>query len=353
MNLKRLWALFIARNREFYRDRAAFGWNFLFPFLLVIGFAAIFGGKTHTEYKVGLFPITHISATETTAVKDPNIPERFKETRYIQFIEFETAEEGFDKLKHHKVDFLLEVGTSPHKYWINDASPKSYVVEKMFLAALAEKEVSSMAKKQKIAGREIRYITWLFPGILGMNMMFSALWGVGFVVVRYRKNGALKRLNATPLTAIEYLTAQMLSRIFLLIFSFIIVWFGCDFIFSFEIEGSFWDILIVFSIGSLSLTGLGLILAARGTSEEYTTGALNFISWPMMFLSEVWFSLEGSPEWVQSIAKIFPLTHMLTAVRRIMNDGATLIDVGFEIAILSLMTVLFLTVSALMFSWNK
>ena len=74
----------------------------------------------------------------------------------------------------------------------------------------------------------------------------------------------------------------------------------------------------VFFAGSLSLTALGLLLAARGTSEEFATGILNFITWPMMFLSEVWFSIEGAPQWVRTAANIFPLTHLLTAVRRIM-----------------------------------
>jgi ABC-type multidrug transport system permease subunit len=172
-------------------------------------------------------------------------------------------------------------------------------------------------------------------------------------VVRYRKNGALKRLKVTPLNAFEYLTAQAISRIFLLMFTLLVVWTGCDLIFRFTVEGSYVDLFVVFLLGSLSLTALGLILAARGTSEEFTTGILNFISWPMMFLSEVWFSLEGAPQWVQNAAQIFPLTHMLKAVRRIMHDGAGLMDVSLEITILACMTLAFLVIGASLFSWNK
>jgi ABC-type multidrug transport system permease subunit len=136
-------------------------------------------------------------------------------------------------------------------------------------------------------------------------------------------------------------------------FTLVIVWTGCDLIFAFEVQGSYVDLFVIFFLGSLSLTALGLVLASRGTSEEFTTGILNFISWPMMFLSEVWFSLEGAPGWVESFAKIFPLTHMLTAARKIMHDGAGLIDVGSQIMILSLMTLGFLTLGAALFSWNK
>ena len=101
--------------------------------------------------------------------------------------------------------------------------------------------------------------------------MFSALWGVGYVVVRYRKNGVLKRLKATPLSAVEYLGAQLLSRVFLLMFTLSVVWFGSDLVFSFQVAGRTMDIFFAFFLGSLSMTGLGLILAARGTSEEFTT----------------------------------------------------------------------------------
>jgi ABC-type multidrug transport system permease subunit len=119
------------------------------------------------------------------------------------------------------------------------------------------------------------------------------------------------------------------------------------------VEGSYLNLFIVFFLGSLSLTSLGLVLASRGTSEEFTTGILNFISWPMMFLSEVWFSLEGAPQWVKTFASIFPLTHMLTAARKVMHDGAGLIQISPEITILSLMTLGCLVLGAILFSWNR
>jgi ABC-type multidrug transport system permease subunit len=349
MSFKRLWAIFKARNYEFFRDRSAFGWNFLFPFLLVAGFGIIFGGKSYTEYKIGIFP----SETKQVSIAELNIPQRFKDIQYLKFVGFPNAAEGLEKLKHHRIDFLLKTGNGPHQYWVSDASPKGYVVEQMFKASLVPSGSKLNAEKREIQGSAIRYIDWLFPGILAMNMMFSALWGVGYVVVRYRKNGVLKRLKATPLNAFEYLTAQAISRIFLLMFTLVIVWTGCDLIFSFRVQGSYLDLFVIFFLGSLSLTSLGLVLASRGTSEEFTTGILNFISWPMMFLSEVWFSLEGAPQWVKSSAKIFPLTHMLTAARKVMHDGAGLIEVGPEIIVLALMTLGFLTLGASLFSWNK
>jgi ABC-2 type transport system permease protein len=348
-SMRKIWVMFLARNREFFRDRSAFGWNFLFPFLIVVGFGIIFGGKDQAQYKVGLVPWN----AETLALSKVHIPEGFRHTRYLQFIGFASLDEGQQRLKHHKIDFLLHVGGPPYRYWVSQSSPNGYVTEKMFLASLAGGQTAPLAQKENIQGEPIRYIDWLFPGILGMNMMFSSLWGVGYVVVRYRKNGVLKRLQATPLTAFEYLCAQMLSRIFLLMFSLVIVWIGCDFIFHFRVHGSYLVLFLVFFVGGLCLCALGLILAARGTSEEFTSGVLNFISWPMMFLSEVWFSLEGAPHWVQVVAQAFPLTHLLVAARKVINDGAGLSAVAPQLGILAAMTLGALLIAACLFSWDR
>lgn len=340
--------MIVARNREFFRDREAFGWNFLFPFLLIGGFAIIFGGDDPKDYKVGLFP-----CEQTTQNIMPGCtPQELSGIRLIQFIGCQNLVQGLAKLKHHKFDLLLDISSRPYRYWVSDTSPKGYIVEKMIMATLASKPPPELDRQKVVAARQIRYIDWLFPGILGMNIMFSALYGVGFVVVRYRKNGVLKRLKATPLTAFEYLCAQMLSRLFLLAFTLTILWIGCDLIFDFSVEGSYLDLAVIFLAGCLSLTAMGLVVASRGISEEFTNGLLNFITWPMMFLSEVWFSIEGAPNWVKGIAKLFPLTHVLTGVRKVMNDGAGLIDVAPELTVLAGMTLLFLIIGARLFSWN-
>ncbi len=349
MNFKRLWAMIVARNREFFRDRAAFGWNFMFPFLLIGGFAIIFGGQEHKDFKVGIFPCPAISG----AISGDCAPEALNKIQYIKYIEIEALDAGLDKLKHHKIDLLVDLTNEPFQYWVSDTSPNGYIVERVLEGGLAPDTNRSMRRQAAVAGRQIRYIDWLFPGILGMNVMFSALYGVGFVVVRYRKNGVLKRLNATPLTAFEYLSAQMISRIFLLLFTLAILWVGCDMVFDFQVEGHYLDLAILFTVGCLSLTAMGLVVASRGVSEEFTNGVLNFITWPMMFLSEVWFSIEGAPKWVHAFADLFPLTHLLKGVRKIMNDGAGLVDVAPELVILTGMTFLFLVVGASLFSWHK
>ena len=353
MNFKRLWVIFRSRNYEFFRDRSAFGWNFIFPFLIIGGFSLIFGGESYTAYKIGLFPhAPEISATETLDIPDHLKPDHLKNGAYIKLTGFSTFEEGMDRLKTHKIDFLLKIGPKPYQYWMSDSSPKGYMAEKIFISGLAPEPDKNTAVKNEIGVSDIRYIDWLLPGILGMNMMFSALYGVGYVTVRYRKNGVLKRLKATPLTAFEYLAAQLLSRIFVLMFSFSIMWMGVSLIFSIDVQGSYPLLFLVFFMGSMSLTSVGLVLASRGTSEEFTNGVLNFIAWPMMFLSEVWFSLEGAPRWLKVCSEVFPLTPMLRAARSVINNNAGLMDVSRDLTMLLVMTFVCLATGALLFSWN-
>jgi ABC-type multidrug transport system permease subunit len=348
VSLRRIWIIFRSRNAEFFRDRAAFGWNFLFPFFIVAGFAVIFGGDTRGEYKIGVFP--HAPGVASPAEID--LPGGLSDARFVEFIGFPDRDTGLDRLRLHKIHLLMELGTDPPVYWATDG-PKGYVAEAIFGARTAPESHRPPGDRRTIAERPIRYLDWLFPGILAMNMMFSALWGVGFVIVRYRKNGVLKRFKATPLRAFEYLTAQMISRIFVLMFILVVMWIGCDLIFDFVVRGSAGTILLLYFLGGLSLTALGMIVAARGTSEEFASGVINFIGWPMMFLSEVWFSLEGAPEWLRQAAEALPLTHLLRAVRRVMNEGADLADVAPEMIILAIMTVAALAVGSLLFSWNE
>jgi ABC-2 type transport system permease protein len=283
----------------------------------------------------------------------PPPPETLRGIRQVTYIGFDRQETALERLRHHRIDLLIERGEPPFRYWSSDTNPKGYAAEKILIGNLIDDPAALMRRQEIVAARQIRYIDWLIPGIIAMNMIFSALYGVGFVVVRYRKNGVLKRLKATPLTAFEYLSAQMMSRLFVLIFTLVILWTGSYLIFGFSVEGSYLDLTVMFLLGALSLISLGLVIASRGTSEEFSNGILNAITWPMMFLSEVWFSIEGAPQWVQSAAKIFPLTHLLSGVRKIMNDGAALADVGFEVVMLAGFTLLFLIVGASLFSWNK
>lgn len=350
--MKRFVAVFNARNLEFLRDRAALGWNILLPVLFVFGFAFLFSEEDRDIYKVGVYPETaSLSAGEL----------RFFETRYIKFIKVGDLPKAIDKIEHHQLDMLIDL-TSPSRYWINSSSANGYFLEKLLLAqSIQSEDIASFAKlfnvleiprRQTVFGEEIRYVDWVLPGILAVNVMFSCLWGIGYVIVRYRKNRVLRRLKATPLTAFEFLAAQVASRWMIAMIVTVAVFVGCDAVINFYMRGSYFDLFIVFALGSLTLISMGLLVAARLKSEELSDGLLNLISWPMMLLSGVWFSLEGANTVAQGLSKVFPLTHMIEAARAIMNDGAGLVDVYPQLLVLGVMTVMFFLIGSLLFRWE-
>ena len=203
-----------------------------------------------------------------------------------------------------------------------------------------------------MTGVAVRYVDWLFPGILGMNLMFSCLFGVGYVVVRYRKSGFLKRLHATPLSAFEFLGAQVLSRLAIIVTVTSILYVGIGTIIGFHSAGNVALLALLMIVGALSMIALGLTVAARFSSEELVGGVLNLLTWPMMLLSGVWFSLEDSPRWVQWVAHVFPLTHVLDAARAVMLDGAGLAQVAPNLLYLAATTLAFLAFGAWSFRWR-
>jgi len=191
------------------------------------------------------------------------------------------------------------------------------------------------------------------PGLLGLNMMFSCFFGIGYVIVRYRKSGYLKRLNATPLTAFEFLSAQLVSRLTLTMIITVGVFAGTTAFLHFRMEGSYLDLFVVTLLAAGSMIAMGLIVAARVTSEEFANCVLNLLSWPMLVLSGVFFSIDGAPWPVQVAADLFPLTHLLKAARAIMLEGATLADVGYNVSAMALMGALFLGLGTRMFRWTE
>ncbi len=334
MRLSRIGAVLGARNREFLRDRSALIWNILLPALIVLGFAFAFSGEMPDMYKVGVYGQPRNRAEE-----------RLLETRHIDFVPVAHLKMATTKVQRHQLDLLLDFEHGD--YWINNESPRGYILERVLESGRAHG-----LRRHQVTGRGIRYVDWLIPGVLGMNMMFSSLFGVGYVIVRYRKNGVLKRLKATPLTAFEFLAAQVASRLWLIVAITTLVYVGTDLIVGFAMYGSYLNLALVFTLGAVCMISLGLLVASRTASEELAGGLLNIVSWPMMGLSGVWFSLEGLHPLLQKLALIFPLTHVTNAARAVMLDGAGLAAIAPDLITLSVMTVVLLACGALSFRWE-
>lgn len=327
--MRRVWALVRARNLEFLRDRSTLGWNILLPLLLVAGLAAVFGNGVRPLFKVAV--LGDISEAQSAT--------RLEFTQYFVTTDGEAMRA---RVGRHQVDALLI--PAEQRYIYNPASPKGAVVHRMLEGGPWQAEVEE--------GAGLRYIDWLLPGILGMNIMFSCLFGVGYVIVRYRKNGYLKRLSATPVTPLDFVLAQIISRLLLIVTITVLVFAGTHAVFDFPVRGSFVDLFILTVLGCTAMVSIGLLVAARVTSEELAGGLLNFVAWPMMLLCEVWFSLDGAPPWVHGVAQALPLTHLLSGARAILFDGAGLAALQTEMLLLGGITLACIGLAALTFRWR-
>jgi len=329
-------AMVKARTMEFVRDRGSFAWAFLFPIVMIVGFAFAFSGGGETLFKVGVL-----------GPSDPNFG--FLTTPQAQFIAYEATtdrEELMNKLRQHNLDALVD--TQGRTYWVNDQGKNAKIV-----TLLVEKQEGGAAyARQTVTGAPVRYVDWFVPGVIAMNMMFGCLFGVGFVLVRYRKNGVLKRLKATPVSALSFVTAQGVSRFFIVLVTSAVVYAGTNLFLHFRMDGSYFDLLVLTSLGIIAMISLGLAFASRFKSEELANGLLNLVTWPMMLLSGVFFSLEGSPAILRDVAQIFPLTHFVDAARAIMLEGAGLVQIAGHLGYLGVFTALCLALAAWLFRWE-
>lgn len=327
-------ALFLARNREFYRDKGSLSWSILFPLILIFGLSFALSNDRDL-YKVGLLG----EAPAARAMLD-GIP-------HLDLVTYTDRELALKRLARHQLDLLVENDGTP-AYWINTQSRKAYFLEQTLKARSLQMPVRRM-----VEGQEVGYVAWVIPGILSMSLMFSCLYGVGYVIVRYRDSGVLKRYQATPVTALQFLSAQAASRLLISVATLAAVFAGSHLFLDFPVKGSWLLLLLATVMGALSMIALSLVCAARIDSLEFMNGLLNFISWPMMLLSGLWFSLDEAPQLVQQVSLLMPLTHLVNAARAIMLDGAGLEAVASELLILSLMSLCLMAIAARWFRWQK
>lgn len=331
-----------ARNLEFFRDKAALSWNILFPLFLIAGIYFGFDNFSKYSFKIGVIG-------QASELKEEMIKLPVANLNYVKFVDIDNEAKGLKTLNHFGLDMLID--PVQQKYWFNETSKEGYFLDQLIQKSLAG---NFMYTRINLESANIRYVDWVWIGILIINIMYGCMYGIGFVIVRYRKNGHLKRLQVTPLTVSQFLIAQVFSRIGIVIVSSVLIGFGCYFLLNLHLAESISYITLglVFLLGTLSFISLGLLLCSRVTSEEFSRGLIEFVSWPMLICSGAWFSLEGTHPWLQKFAYLLPSTHFIEASRQIALYGATFSDVMPNIVFLAGSTFLFFLIGISLFKWQ-
>jgi ABC-2 type transport system permease protein len=339
--------LTLARIREFVRDPSALFWTFGFPILLAIALGIAFRESPPAAVRVAVDAAAPDSAA-VTAMLDA------REDIDASALPLAEARRA---LATAKIDLLVTAGTGDDTwiYHYDVMRPEA----KTARLAVDEAVESASGREDRVATRDEierepggRYIDFLVPGLVGLNIMGSAIWGIGFAVVEARKRKMLKRLAATPMSRAHFLLSFMLSRLsFLALEVAALLGFGW-LVFDVPVRGSLLALTVVSLWGALAMTGIAMLIAARPRSVEVASGLSNLFMLPMWLLGGSFFSYERFPDASLPFIRTLPLTALNDALRKTVNEGLGLVDVLPELGWLGLWGVVSFVVALRWFRWQ-
>ena len=207
------------------------------------------------------------------------------------------------------------------------------------------------ARVETFAEPGARYVDFLVPGLLGMNVMSSGMWGVGWVIVEDRQKKLLKRMVATPMRRSEYLLAFVFMRMLFLVVEVPVLVGFARLAFGTPLRGSLIDLAVLMVLGAMAFAGLGLLVGSRARNSQTVAGLINLVMMPMFVLSGVFFSSKHFPAVVQPAIRLLPLTALNDGLRAVMNDGTRLFSLGPQILVLLVVAVASYVLALRWFRW--
>jgi ABC-type multidrug transport system permease subunit len=337
--------LTMTRVREFLREKEAVFWVFVFPVLMTFALGIAFRNTAPDKTLVAI-EAGNAKASETASIlsRSPDI------TATVL-----SPDEAAQALRSGKVSIVVKPVAETFEYHFDPTRPESrtarLLVDDVLQRGRGRADVVSVGET-RITEPGARYVDFLVPGLIGMNLMGSGLWGLGFTVVIARSRKILKRFAATPMRRSHYLLSFMLSRLVFLVLEVAAVIIFARFAFGFTVRGSWLSVALITMLGGFTFSGLGLLVAARPTTIEGVSGLMNFIMLPMWLLSGTFFSSERFPQILQPFIQALPLTALNNALRALMNEGASLSSNWAAIAILLAWCVISFVVALRIFKWQ-
>jgi ABC-2 type transport system permease protein len=319
-----------ARMLELAREKEVVFWVFVFPLLLALGLGLAFRDKPADRTSIAIISGENAQHFLLLIQNSPQ-----KDVIKAQVVDSARAADG---LRLGKYDLVVEpISADKVQYHFDPTRPESVQshteVDDALQAASGRKDVlaTSVVTSSEPGSR---YIDFLIPGLLGMNLMNSGMWGIGFALVDMRQRKLLKRFVATPMRRSDFLMALASSRLILMVIEVgLLLGFGI-LMFHMRVLGSFLSIVLIGAIGAIAFGGLGLLTASRAQKIESVSGLINIVMMPMWILSGVFFSYERFPAVVQPFIKALPLTALNDALRAVILQGSTLVSQSGRIAIL-------------------
>jgi ABC-type multidrug transport system permease subunit len=328
----------------FLREPEALFWVFLFPIVLALVLSVAFKNQGVDTVQVGA--VTGALAERWGAA--------LEEAEAIDFIPYESSETAGRKLRSGAVAALVE-GDETLVIRYDPTRPEGETARLRINDAVqqAEGRVDLVPVMTDVVTEHgSRYIDFLIPGLLGMNLMGTGIWGTGFAIVDMRQKKLLKRLLVTPMKRTNFLFAQMLSRFLFLVFEVAVITVFGVWALGVPFRGSFLAFAFVCTLGALCFAGIGLLVASRSQTVEGVSGLMNFVMLPMWLLSGVFFSYENFPAVFHPLIRLLPLTALNDGLRGIMLEGEAATALLVETGVLLVWTVGGFLVSLRVFRWS-
>ena len=320
--------LTLVRFREFIREPEAVFWTFIFPILLAAGLGIAFRQRGPEKAQIGV-----VGSAASAAVVDAL---KMDSTLMVETYDDSAAALA---LRTGKIALLVVPGSTTDSVRFVYDRDRSEAVNARVLVDRAVQVSAGRVDPVPVRDTYVteagsRYIDFLIPGLLGMNLMGSSVWGIGFSIVTARSKKLLKRFMATPMSRVQYLLSFLASRMVFLILEVVtLLGFGY-WAFGVPLRGSLITLFLISFLGAVSFGGLGLLAASRARTTEAVSGIMNFIMLPMWIFSGVFFSSSNFPAVVQPFVKALPLTAVNDALRANMLEGASLAAVTPQLLII-------------------
>ena len=331
------------RLREFLREPEAMFWSFVFPILMTCALGIAFGSSADSRIIVGVAQGPGSDGVTEALHRDS----RFT-TRAIAANDVERA------VRDGTAAVVVVPGTPP-TYRFDPARAESQAARFAVDSALqrAAGRVDAFAPVETpVAVVGSRYVDWVIPGLLGMGIMSTGMWSVGFSIATARNRKLLKRFVATPMVRAYYLASFVVSRFLFLAIETVVLMTFARLVFGVTIQGSLFAFSVACFVGALAFGGMALLVASRPRTIEALSGLLNFVMLPMWICSGVFFASTNFPDAAQPVIQILPLTALIDALRDIANDGESLAAVAPDLGILALWGSASFAVALRIFRWQ-
>lgn len=341
-----LWQLSLVRFREFTREPEAVFWTFLFPILLATGLGIAFRNRAPETPHIGI--VRGLAGSEALILAlgadSAFVIEQFDDSAARRVLR--TAAVALVAVPHRpdSIEYRFDPARS-------EARTARMMVNEAIQKAAGRADPVGVSET-KISEKGSRYIDFVVPGLLGMNLMGSGIWGIAFSIVTARNKRLLKRLMATPMSRTHYLLSYLVSRLIFLTLEVASLLGFAALIFGVPMRGSLVTLSLICLVASVSFGALGLLISSRARTTEGVSGITNLVMMPMWIFSGVFFASSNFPKSVQPFIHALPLTAVNDALRANMLEGATLSQVLPQIGIVGLWGVGAFIVALKIFRWR-